>query len=88
MERIYDGYELEEEKAAWFLKWEGEVAEIARCAGVATLLGVPNTERPSMCYSISYTLPRRMETQEYYEIPTTLVTSSTRFSRGKPGLPH
>ncbi len=83
MERIYDGYELEEEKAAWFLKWEGEIAEIARCAGVAKLLGVPNTERPSMCYSISYTLPERMEKQQYSEIPTTLAMSSTRFSWGK-----
>ena len=29
MERIYDGYDLEEEKAAWFLKWEQEIAGIA-----------------------------------------------------------
>lgn len=42
MERIYDGYELEEEKAAWFLKWEQEIATIARRAGVAEALGVPD----------------------------------------------
>lgn len=43
MKRIYDGYELEEEKAAWFLKWEQEVAVIAERAGVARALGVPAT---------------------------------------------
>jgi hypothetical protein len=41
MERIYDSYELEEEKAAWFLKWENEIAAIARRAGVAQALDVP-----------------------------------------------
>jgi integrase len=41
MERIYDSYELEEEKAAWFLKWEQEIAEIARRIGVADALLVP-----------------------------------------------
>ena len=41
MERIYDGYELEEEKAAWFLKWEQEIADIARRVGVAEALGAP-----------------------------------------------
>jgi integrase len=42
MERIYDGYELEEEKAAWFLKWENEIIRLAHKAGVAGRLGVPN----------------------------------------------
>jgi integrase len=41
LERTYDTYELEEEKRAWFLKWEHEIAEIARGAGVADALGVP-----------------------------------------------
>lgn len=41
LERTYDTYELEEEKRAWFLRWEQEVAEIARRAGVAAGLGVP-----------------------------------------------
>lgn len=35
LERIYDGYELEEKKAAWFLKWEEEIIGLARKAGVA-----------------------------------------------------
>jgi hypothetical protein len=59
MARIYDGYELEEEKAAWFLKWEQEIANIARRAGVAMALGVP-TENPSvgsLTYSIAIKLP-------------------------------
>lgn len=41
LERTYDTYELEEEKRAWFLTWETEIAEIARRAGVADKLGVP-----------------------------------------------
>lgn len=41
LERTYDLYELEEEKRAWFQKWEDEVASIARKAGVAAGLGVP-----------------------------------------------
>ena len=44
LERIYDSYELEEEKAAWFLRWETEIASIARKAGVADLLGVPSAD--------------------------------------------
>ena len=42
LERTYDTYELEDEKQAWFLRWEAEIAEIAREAGVAEKLGVPD----------------------------------------------
>jgi integrase len=42
MERTYDLYDLEEEKRAWFLLWEREIVGIARAAGVADALGVPN----------------------------------------------
>ncbi|WP_129792978.1 integrase arm-type DNA-binding domain-containing protein [Sphingosinicella sp. CPCC 101087] len=42
LERTYDTYELEEEKRAWFLRWEQEIAEIARQAGVAEALGAPS----------------------------------------------
>jgi len=38
LERTYDTYELEEEKRAWFLKWEQEIALIARRLGVADAL--------------------------------------------------
>ncbi|WP_395335045.1 integrase arm-type DNA-binding domain-containing protein [Novosphingobium sp. BL-8H] len=41
MERVYDNYDLEAEKAAWFLKWENEIIRIAHLAGVARQLGVP-----------------------------------------------
>jgi integrase len=41
LERIYDGYELEEEKRAWFFKWEDEIIRIARAVGVADKLGIP-----------------------------------------------
>ncbi len=40
LERTYDTYELEEEKRAWFLKWEGEIAAVAERVGVAEALGV------------------------------------------------
>jgi len=41
LERIYDGYELEEEKRLWFLSWENEIARIAVSVGVADDLGIP-----------------------------------------------
>jgi integrase len=41
LERTYDTYELEDEKRAWFLRWETEIASIAAKAGVAKALGVP-----------------------------------------------
>lgn len=41
LERTYDTYELEEEKRAWFRRWELEIAAIARRIGVADALGVP-----------------------------------------------
>jgi integrase len=43
LERTYDTYELEEEKRAWFLLWETEIAGIARSMGVAEALGVPKS---------------------------------------------
>jgi integrase len=41
LERIYDGYEMEKEKAAGFRTWEAELAAIASRAGVADKLGIP-----------------------------------------------
>lgn len=35
LERIYDGYEFEDEKRAWFLAWEEEIARLACENGVA-----------------------------------------------------
>ena len=61
MERIYDGYELEEEKKAWFLKWEQEIAAIAKRAGVAEALGVPDAMLPRhrVSYSIAFRFQER-----------------------------
>jgi integrase len=47
LERIYDAYGLEDEKAAWFLMWEREIVRLARKAGVAEKLGVPTTHLAS-----------------------------------------
>ncbi|WP_454884390.1 tyrosine-type recombinase/integrase [Sphingomonas oryzagri] len=41
LSRIYDGYELEDEMAASFQKWENEVISLARKSGVADKLEVP-----------------------------------------------
>ncbi|WP_444853632.1 tyrosine-type recombinase/integrase [Sphingosinicella sp.] len=41
LERTYDTYELEDEKRAWFLAWETEIAGIARESGVAEELAAP-----------------------------------------------
>lgn len=41
LERTYDQYEFDEEKRDWFHRWEQEVINIARKAGVADVLGVP-----------------------------------------------
>lgn len=40
LQRIYDGYDLADEKRAWFLAWENEIANVARSAGVAAALGL------------------------------------------------
>lgn len=45
LERTYDTYELEEEKRLGFLKWETEVAGIARRLGIDRELGVPRHRR-------------------------------------------
>lgn len=52
LERTYDTYELEDEKQAWFLRWETEIAGIAREAGVAEALGVPASRGPGAPISL------------------------------------
>ncbi|MBJ7437720.1 MAG: integrase family protein [Sphingopyxis sp.] len=47
MARIYDGYEHAEEMAASFHVWENELVGIAREAGVANKLDVPESRRPN-----------------------------------------
>src|SRR5687767_8797343 len=43
LERVYDIYDLENEKAAWFLIWEREIVRLAQKVGVAEKLEVPAT---------------------------------------------
>lgn len=45
MARIYDGYEHAEEMAASFLSWEEELVRVARDAGVAAKLEIPDVPR-------------------------------------------
>ena len=60
LERTYDLYDLGEEKRAWFLKWEREIASIARRAGVADALGVPTEGMIQFSInSLSMQLPQR-----------------------------
>ncbi len=49
LERTYDLYEMEDEKRAWFLKWEQEVARLAWQAGVADALGAPPVVQSKRC---------------------------------------
>ncbi|HYC94185.1 MAG TPA: hypothetical protein VEB39_00630, partial [Sphingomicrobium sp.] len=51
LERTYDRYDLEEEKRASFLKWETEMADVARRTGLADRLGVPS------CYWLRKSAP-------------------------------
>lgn len=62
MERIYDSYELEEEKASWFLKWEQEVVRIAERVGAAEALAVPRPPRSQRAnnYSLNLTFSSAM----------------------------
>lgn len=59
LERIYDGYELEDEKKAWFLMWEEEVVRIAREMGVAQTLGAPALEAWQPRPACRLPVPRR-----------------------------
>lgn len=81
MERIYDSYELEEEKASWFLKWEQEIAAIARRANVAAALGVPDDllTPAGKCCALSFTLGHQQTMPTHkgrYRIQTLTCTSS------------
>lgn len=62
LERTYDLYEMEEEKRLWFLKWEEEVADIAKRVGVAAALGVPSADDHA-AYSFTIKLPQRARVQ-------------------------
>jgi integrase len=57
LQRTYDQYELEDEKRAWFLKWEQEIVRLAFKAGVTEALGVP----PEALSRSSATSPERAD---------------------------
>ncbi|CAN5592530.1 site-specific integrase [soil metagenome] len=59
LERVYDGYELEDEKRQWFLKWEAEIIRIATAVGVADALGVPKEDAEHSACSPSPHWPAR-----------------------------
>lgn len=61
LERIYDGYGLEDEKRAWFLTWENEIAAIARSVGVAVALGVPNAPTSASAPPLKSWVSRRRQ---------------------------
>ena len=46
LERIYDGYAMEDEKRRWFQIWEDEIIRIARNEMVADVLGCPPASDP------------------------------------------
>ena len=75
LERIYDGYALENEKRAWFLAWEEEILRIARENGVADSLGAPASAASSPLPLPSLAATRRRRT-------TTIPSSPSR--RGPP----
>lgn len=70
LERTYDRYDLEEEKRAFFLKWEAEIAEMACGAGVAERLGVP------LCYRVPASTPA--VANDSAEFPTPSGPGSTK----------
>lgn len=84
MERIYDSYELEEEKAAWFLKWEQEVAAIAERAGVAKALSVPETDTPRIQISVTLELPQGARVQPRTHFRQFEPRTSPKFASAAP----
>ncbi|MES2045090.1 MAG: tyrosine-type recombinase/integrase [Pseudomonadota bacterium] len=71
LERIYDGYELEEEKRRWFLSWEDEIARIAVSVGVADDLGIPvNPATTEKNRALPKPAPRRRHVTRARGIPS------------------
>lgn len=67
--RIYDGYDLEDEKRSWFLSWECEIARLAQKIGVAEALGVPTSANLASSDIRSRSALRRMSTKEHGSPP-------------------
>lgn len=68
LERTYDLYELEDEKRSWFLRWEQEVATLARQAGVAEALGVPQLRSAPSSPHAAAVLPQCSRIEPTFDI--------------------
>jgi hypothetical protein len=85
LERVYDLYELEEEKRIWFLKWEDEIVSIAIRAGVAENLGAPIKPARNR-YSFSMSLPKGTGVQPSLNLGTAKPGTATKFAQPSPKL--
>lgn len=83
LERVYDLYELDEEKRLWFLKWENEILGIARQAGVAESLGAP-TKLSTIGYSVSVKLPKGAGIQPPLNLGTPKTRTVVKFAQPTP----
>jgi integrase len=88
LERTYDLYEMDEEKRAWFLKWEHEVAAIAKRAGAADALGVPEPQRcgNQQGYSITISLPQGARFQPALDLGAPEPRTAAVFAQAAPKL--
>lgn len=88
LERTYDLYEMEEEKRAWFLKWEDEIAGIARRAGVSEALGVPRPQRQMgpQRRTVTIRLPQGTRVQPSLDLGTTKPRTTPVFAEAGPQL--
>ena len=68
LERTYDLYDLGEEKRTWFLKWEREIASIARRAGVADALGVRHEPMMQLPSDLLATLPQSARIKPLFDL--------------------
>lgn len=85
LERVYDLYELEEEKRLWFLKWENEILRIAKNAGVAAALGAP-ISADMKGYSFSLSLPKGTGIQPAFNIGTPKPRATAKLTHSAPKL--
>ncbi len=80
LEKTYDLYDLEEEKRAWFLRWEAEIIKIAESVGVANALGV-KVEPPKNGYTFKVDLPKRASAEPALNIGTAKPWASPKFAQ-------
>lgn len=88
LERTYDLYEMEEEKRAWFLKWEDEIAGIARRVGVADALGIPTPQRRASLprRKVMIRLPQRARVQPPLDLGAAKPRTTPVLAEARPQL--